>query len=147
MAKQALDLALLLLDQPRVHLQLAAEDELDGGGIDRETGGLKGVGIHAADGITPAPRRHGPKISGFPGLLGKCGFATLLKPPRGAGWAQPGPGGALQSPNRSSPSMATILQHLPVGQKVGIAFSGGLDTSAALHWMRNKGAIPYAYTA
>jgi len=43
--------------------------------------------------------------------------------------------------------MATILQHLPVGQKVGIAFSGGLDTSAALHWMRNKGAVPYAYTA
>ena len=43
--------------------------------------------------------------------------------------------------------MATILEHLPVGQKVGIAFSGGLDTSAALHWMRLKGAIPYAYTA
>jgi len=43
--------------------------------------------------------------------------------------------------------MATILQHLPAGQKVGIAFSGGLDTSAALHWMRAKGAIPYAYTA
>ncbi|MFO1197060.1 MAG: argininosuccinate synthase [Burkholderiaceae bacterium] len=43
--------------------------------------------------------------------------------------------------------MATILQHLPVGQKVGIAFSGGLDTSAALLWMRKKGAIPYAYTA
>ena len=43
--------------------------------------------------------------------------------------------------------MSTILQNLPVGQKVGIAFSGGLDTSAALHWMRNKGAIPYAYTA
>src|SRR5207253_4816091 len=43
--------------------------------------------------------------------------------------------------------MANILQHLPVGQKVGIAFSGGLDTSAALHWMRAKGAIPYAYTA
>src|SRR6187431_1756227 len=43
--------------------------------------------------------------------------------------------------------MATILQHLPTGQKVGIAFSGGLDTSAALHWMRLKGAIPYAYTA
>ncbi len=41
----------------------------------------------------------------------------------------------------------TILQHLPVGEKVGIAFSGGLDTSAALHWMRAKGAIPYAYTA
>src|SRR6266700_3351752 len=43
--------------------------------------------------------------------------------------------------------MATILQSLPAGKKVGIAFSGGLDTSAALHWMRAKGAIPYAYTA
>ena len=43
--------------------------------------------------------------------------------------------------------MATILQHLPAGQKVGIAFSGGLDTSAALHWMKLKGALPYAYTA
>ena len=43
--------------------------------------------------------------------------------------------------------MANILQHLPAGEKVGIAFSGGLDTSAALHWMRSKGAIPYAYTA
>ena len=43
--------------------------------------------------------------------------------------------------------MATILQRLPVGERVGIAFSGGLDTSAALHWMRSKGAIPYAYTA
>ncbi len=43
--------------------------------------------------------------------------------------------------------MSTILQQIPAGQKVGIAFSGGLDTSAALHWMRQKGAIPYAYTA
>ncbi len=43
--------------------------------------------------------------------------------------------------------MATILQSLPTGQKVGIAFSGGLDTSAALHWMKLKGAVPYAYTA
>ena len=43
--------------------------------------------------------------------------------------------------------MSTILQNLPTGQKVGIAFSGGLDTSAALRWMKNKGAIPYAYTA
>lgn len=43
--------------------------------------------------------------------------------------------------------MATILQNIPSGQKVGIAFSGGLDTSAALLWMRNKGAVPYAYTA
>jgi argininosuccinate synthase len=43
--------------------------------------------------------------------------------------------------------MSVILESLPVGQKVGIAFSGGLDTSAALHWMRQKGSIPYAYTA
>ncbi|MEI7772657.1 MAG: argininosuccinate synthase [Chloroflexales bacterium] len=43
--------------------------------------------------------------------------------------------------------MGTILQQLPVGAKIGLAFSGGLDTSAALHWMRAKGAIPYAYTA
>jgi len=43
--------------------------------------------------------------------------------------------------------METILQNVPVGQKVGIAFSGGLDTSAALRWMKNKGALPYAYTA
>jgi argininosuccinate synthase len=43
--------------------------------------------------------------------------------------------------------MATILQTLPAGERVGIAFSGGLDTSAALHWMRTKGAIPFAYTA
>ena len=41
----------------------------------------------------------------------------------------------------------TILQNLPIGQKVGIAFSGGLDTSAALLWMKLKGALPYAYTA
>src|ERR671938_202208 len=43
--------------------------------------------------------------------------------------------------------MTTILQTLPTGEKVGIAFSGGLDTSAALHWMRRNGAIPFAYTA
>src|SRR5580698_5785368 len=43
--------------------------------------------------------------------------------------------------------MSTILENLPVGQKVGIAFSGGLDTSAAIHWMKLKGTRPYAYTA
>jgi argininosuccinate synthase len=43
--------------------------------------------------------------------------------------------------------MSTILQSLPIGEKVGIAFSGGLDTSAAIYWMREKGAIPYCYTA
>ena len=40
-----------------------------------------------------------------------------------------------------------ILESLPRGERVGIAFSGGLDTSAALHWMRRKGAVPFAYTA
>ncbi|HVU45626.1 MAG TPA: argininosuccinate synthase [Terracidiphilus sp.] len=43
--------------------------------------------------------------------------------------------------------MSTILENLPVGERVGIAFSGGLDTSAAIHWMKLKGAKPYAYTA
>jgi argininosuccinate synthase len=43
--------------------------------------------------------------------------------------------------------MGNILQSLPIGENVGIAFSGGLDTSAAIYWMRQKGAIPYCYTA
>ena len=40
-----------------------------------------------------------------------------------------------------------ILPSLPIGERVGIAFSGGLDTSAAVHWMRAHGAKPCAYTA
>jgi argininosuccinate synthase len=40
-----------------------------------------------------------------------------------------------------------ILSSLPVGEKVGIAFSGGLDTCTAIAWMHDKGAIPYAFTA
>ncbi|HEU5023149.1 MAG TPA: argininosuccinate synthase, partial [Bryobacteraceae bacterium] len=44
-------------------------------------------------------------------------------------------------------NVGNILQKLPAGEKVGLAFSGGLDTSAAIHWMRAKGAIPYSYTA
>ena len=43
--------------------------------------------------------------------------------------------------------MSKVLSSLPTGQKVGIAFSGGLDTSVAVAWMREKGAIPFAYTA
>jgi argininosuccinate synthase len=43
--------------------------------------------------------------------------------------------------------VATVLTSLPIGERVGIAFSGGLDTSAAVAWMREKGAIPYTYTA
>lgn len=42
---------------------------------------------------------------------------------------------------------AKVLTSLPVGERVGIAFSGGLDTSAAVAWMKSKGAIPYCYTA
>jgi len=43
--------------------------------------------------------------------------------------------------------MSKVLTSLPVGERVGIAFSGGLDTSAAVAWMREKGAVPCAYTA
>ena len=43
--------------------------------------------------------------------------------------------------------MSTILKSLPKGENVGIAFSGGLDTSAALLWMKQKGARVFAYTA
>ncbi len=43
--------------------------------------------------------------------------------------------------------MGRIIQSLPKGQKIGIAYSGGLDTSAAVTWIREKGGIPFAYTA
>ncbi|MCB0916259.1 MAG: argininosuccinate synthase [Actinobacteria bacterium] len=43
--------------------------------------------------------------------------------------------------------MSKVLASLPIGERVGIAFSGGLDTSVAVAWMRDKGAIPCAYTA
>ncbi|MFM8825924.1 MAG: argininosuccinate synthase [Actinomycetota bacterium] len=43
--------------------------------------------------------------------------------------------------------MSKVLTALPTGEKVGIAFSGGLDTSAAVAWMREKGAVPACYTA
>lgn len=43
--------------------------------------------------------------------------------------------------------MSKVLSALPVGEKVGIAFSGGLDTSVAVAWMKKNGAKPYAYTA
>ncbi|HQY31645.1 MAG TPA: argininosuccinate synthase, partial [Thermomicrobiales bacterium] len=55
--------------------------------------------------------------------------------------------GCVLDPHQRSISLGTILETLPVGEKIGIAFSGGLDTSAALHWMKIKGALPYAYTA
>ncbi|KRC89686.1 argininosuccinate synthase [Terrabacter sp. Root85] len=43
--------------------------------------------------------------------------------------------------------MSKVLTSLPVGERVGIAFSGGLDTSVAVAWMREKGAVPCTYTA
>ena len=43
--------------------------------------------------------------------------------------------------------MSKVLSSLPIGEKIGIAFSGGLDTSVAVAWMREKGAVPFAYTA
>ena len=49
--------------------------------------------------------------------------------------------------SNTAASNAKVLSSLPVGERVGIAFSGGLDTSAAVAWMREKGALPYAYTA
>ena len=43
--------------------------------------------------------------------------------------------------------MSKVLTSLPVGERVGIAFSGGLDTSVAVAWMREHGAVPCTYTA
>jgi argininosuccinate synthase len=43
--------------------------------------------------------------------------------------------------------MPKVLSELPVGERIGIAFSGGLDTSVAVAWMRERGGIPYSYTA
>ena len=43
--------------------------------------------------------------------------------------------------------MSKVLTSLPAGERVGIAFSGGLDTSVAVAWMRDKGAVPCTYTA
>ena len=54
---------------------------------------------------------------------------------------------ATTPPRPDSQSAAKVLTDLPIGERVGIAFSGGLDTSAAVAWMRKRGAIPCAYTA
>ena len=54
---------------------------------------------------------------------------------------------ASSTASGSKASGSKVLTSLPIGEKVGIAFSGGLDTSAAVAWMREKGALPYAYTA
>ena len=62
-------------------------------------------------------------------------------PPNDPGTNAPTP------PRPDSQSAAKVLTELPTGERVGIAFSGGLDTSAAVAWMRERGAIPCAYTA
>src|ERR1700686_1382747 len=59
----------------------------------------------------------------------------------GAGFAGAGAGISERT------SGGAILGSLPVGERVGIAFSGGLDTCCALAWMREQGAVPYAFTA
>lgn len=43
--------------------------------------------------------------------------------------------------------VSKVITQLPVGERVGIAFSGGLDTSVAVAWMRENGAVPCTYTA
>ena len=50
-------------------------------------------------------------------------------------------------PSQRIAVMPKVLMKLPIGQRVGLAFSGGLDTSVAVAWMRENGAIPYTYTA
>src|SRR6187549_3175779 len=50
-------------------------------------------------------------------------------------------------PSAYTSSVSKVLTSLPIGERVGLAFSGGLDTSVAVAWMRERGAIPYAYTA
>ena len=50
-------------------------------------------------------------------------------------------------PEERDTTVSKVLTSLPVGERVGIAFSGGLDTSVAVAWMREKGAVPCTYTA
>src|SRR6202012_3442793 len=84
------------------------------------------------------------------------------RPGRPAPRPQPGPPGhsPAPTPHPEDPrvacsciamhilaSMSKVLCSLPVGERVGIAFSGGLDTSVAVAWMREKGAVPCTYTA
>jgi argininosuccinate synthase len=100
---------------------------------------------------------HGPGFSsaGHPPLPPRraADFRRTVRSPHGSAARLGNPANAVKlqvflfQATQGDNVMATILQHIPAGQKVGIAFSGGLDTSAALHWMREKGAVPYAYTA
>ena len=73
-------------------------------------------------------------------LVGLAGRA--LDQPRSARRPSPPP-----EPRRKEHNVSKVLTSLPTGERVGIAFSGGLDTSVAVAWMRDKGAIPCTYTA
>lgn len=61
--------------------------------------------------------------------------------------AKKGLGSEKTGATSSTSSGSKVLTSLPSGERVGIAFSGGLDTSAAVAWMRERGAMPYTYTA
>ena len=61
--------------------------------------------------------------------------------------AVPRPPATLTTPRPEGHPVSKVLTSLPVGERVGIAFSGGLDTSVAVAWMRDKGAVPCTYTA
>jgi AraC family transcriptional regulator of adaptative response / DNA-3-methyladenine glycosylase II len=94
-----------------------------------------------------------PTLASLQALPGIGPWSAQLIAMRALAWPDAWPAsdiGVLQALDTRDPREATaanILQRLPVGERVGIAFSGGLDTSAAVHWMRAKGAMPCAYTA
>src|SRR3954468_24245781 len=79
-----------------------------------------------------------------------CALSSLVSP---AALRASGRGVLIRPAGGGSPAlihnvaMSKVLSKLPVGERVGIAFSGGLDTSVAVAWMRERGAMPYAYTA
>src|SRR5690606_19830782 len=81
-------------------------------------------------------RRHGP------------GHQLRARRRRGRGPTIPRSRGWPRDPTRpEGRHVSKVLTQLPVGERVGIAFSGGLDTSVAVAWMRHRGAIPCTYTA
>jgi ABC-type transport system involved in multi-copper enzyme maturation permease subunit len=93
------------------------------------------------------PRRPGILLSRHPGRPRQQIFAHARSPDILPSLRDPSAPPSSVVSRAQGEVMSKILQTLPTGEPVGIAFSGGLDTSAALYWMRQKGAIPYAYTA
>src|ERR1019366_2545654 len=101
--------------------------------------------INATSAASPSPTRAATAIMRIFTLLSSPSCRGRLA--RGTCYSEPW--SAVRGPQviLRLLQMGNILQNLPTGEKVGLAFSGGLDTSAAIHWMRAKGAIPYSYTA